>query len=79
LSIRGALGTPEKVEFHTKLSIERLPEETQKPQAVNLLLASLDGVLYGMLLATDLWAVQVTAWLRDPCSPCCLLQFIVSD
>jgi hypothetical protein len=77
VSIRGALGTPEKVEFHTKLSIEGLPEETQKPQAVNLLLASLDGVLYKMLLATDL--VQVTAWLRDPCSPCCLLQFIVSD
>ncbi|KAM0890370.1 hypothetical protein ACQ4PT_027159 [Festuca glaucescens] len=44
-----------KMEFHAKLRIEGLPEEAREPQAVNLVLAGLEGVLDEMLPATDLW------------------------
>jgi hypothetical protein len=64
---RCAPGTPGKMEFHTRLSIEGIPEEAQEPQAVNLVLAGLDGVLDEMLPVTDLCLVHVTAWLRDLC------------
>jgi hypothetical protein len=57
---RCARGTPGKMEFHTRLSIEGLPEEAQEPQAVNLVLAGLDGVLDEMLPVTDLCLVHVT-------------------
>ena len=43
-------------------------EEAQEPQAVNLVLAALDGEVIEMLPATDRWVVPVSAWLRDPCS-----------
>ena len=44
---------PGKFEYKTPLSIEGLPEEAQEPQAVNLVLAALDGELIEMLPATD--------------------------
>jgi hypothetical protein len=72
-----ARGTPGKFEYHTKLSFDGLPEEAQEPQAVNLLLAGLDGELDEILPATDLWVVTVTAWLRDPCSVPKMLTIVV--
>jgi hypothetical protein len=54
------------MEYHCLLSIEGLPEEAQEPQAVNLVLAGLDGEVDEMLPSTDMWLVHCTAWLRNP-------------
>lgn len=56
------------MEHKTTLGFEGLPEEAWEPQAVNLVLADLDGELIEMLPPTDRWVLPVTVWLRDPCA-----------
>ena len=65
------------MEYKCTLSFEGLPEEAQEPQAMNLLLAGLDGEVIEVLPATDRWVVPVTAWLRDPCAVPKLLNVAV--
>ena len=65
---RHGRGVPGKMEYKCTMSFEGLPEEAQEPQALNLVLAALDGELIEMLPARDRWIVPVSAWLRDPCA-----------
>ncbi|CAM0874306.1 unnamed protein product [Alopecurus aequalis] len=61
-----ARDTAGKMEYKTVISIEGMPEEAWEWQAVNMLIAALDGELIEILPATDRWVLPVTAWLRDP-------------
>jgi len=61
-----ARGTSGKMEYNTVLSIEGLPEEAWEPEAVNIILAGLDGHLVELLPAEDFWILPLKAWLCNP-------------